>query len=102
MPTAKWRLISRAMDTALNNKLASEPVNGVLDLIDIAQIPWRRFGKKRLGRRGAICALIKSTLDSMSSTQRDNLAAAGFNMQYAIPNDSNLAMAKRPPLYWPC
>jgi hypothetical protein len=49
MPTAKWRLISAAMDTALSSKLASEPVNGVLDLIDIAQVPRRGFGKKRVG-----------------------------------------------------
>jgi Ca2+-binding RTX toxin-like protein len=93
MPTAKWRLISRAMDTALSNKLASEPVNGVLDLIDI--LKYRGADLEKSGWNAeAQFALIKTTLDSMSSAQRDGLAAAGFNMQYAIPNDSNLASEK--------
>jgi Ca2+-binding RTX toxin-like protein len=82
-----------AMDTALSNKIASEPVNGVLDLIDI--LKYRGADLEKSGWNAeAQFALIKTTLDSMSSAQRDNLAAAGFNMQYAIPNDSNLASEK--------
>jgi hypothetical protein len=82
-----------AMNTALSSKLASEPVNGVLDLIDI--LKYRGADLEKSGWNAeAQFALIKTTLDSMSSAQRDNLAAAGFNMQYAIPNDSNLASEK--------
>jgi Ca2+-binding RTX toxin-like protein len=78
-----------AMDTALNNKLASEPVNGVLDLIDL--LKYRGADLEKSGWDAeAQFALIESTIDSMSSTQRNGLAAAGFNMQHDIPNDSNL------------
>jgi Ca2+-binding RTX toxin-like protein len=82
-----------AMNTALSSKLASEPVNGVLDLIDILKYRGADLEKSGWNAEAAFGS-VESAIDSMSSAQRNGLAAAGFNMQHDIPNDSNLSSEK--------
>lgn len=83
-----------AMDDMFDEKIAADPINGVLDLIDIVNYRGADLDKSGWDVEAAF-ALIESTIDDINpqpnSDELAALEAAGFNVQYDAPNNKNMS-----------